>query len=83
MQPLPLFRTSRATDLAKTVWRKSIHSQGTGGECVELANLADSVAVRDSKDPAGPKLTFTRAEVKAFFTAIRQGDCEQDRSPAC
>jgi hypothetical protein len=55
------------------IWRKSSRSQGTGGECVELADLASAVGVRDSKDPAGPKLAFSRAELAAFFKAVGDG----------
>lgn len=37
-------------------WKKSSF---TGNEnCVELAHLGAAIAVRDSKDPGGPKLTF-------------------------
>ncbi|MEH1012292.1 DUF397 domain-containing protein [Micromonospora sp. CPCC 206060] len=56
-------------DLTGAQWRKSTRSGGNGGECIEVAdNLADVVAVRDSKDPAGPVLTFTPA---AWATFIR------------
>ncbi|TDB84317.1 DUF397 domain-containing protein [Actinomadura sp. KC216] len=40
------------------LWRKSTRSAGTG-DCVEVADVAEGVAVRDSKDPSGPKLTLT------------------------
>ena len=37
-------------------WKKSSF---TGNEnCVELAYLGAAIAVRDSKDPGGPMLTF-------------------------
>jgi hypothetical protein len=43
--------------------------------CVEVArNLPGVVAVRDSKDPAGPKLSFTPAEWRAFTTGVRNGE---------
>lgn len=55
-------------------WRKSTHSAGTGGNCVEVAdNLPDVVAVRDSKDQAGPILVFTPAEWSAFVDGIKGG----------
>jgi hypothetical protein len=39
------------------------------GDCVEVAgNLPGVVAVRDSKDPAGPVLTFTPAAWTRFVT---------------
>ena len=40
------------------IWRKSSHSGGEGGNCVEVARLAPGVGVRDSKDAAGAVLRF-------------------------
>ena len=37
-------------------------------------NLPGVVAVRDSKDPHGPALTFTPADWHAFTTRLRSGD---------
>ncbi|MFD2768459.1 DUF397 domain-containing protein [Micromonospora eburnea] len=51
-----------------TGWRKSSHS-GDAGACVEMASLPEAVAVRDSKDPAGPVLVFSPAAWAAFTTA--------------
>ncbi|MEV4483337.1 DUF397 domain-containing protein [Micromonospora coxensis] len=48
-------------------WRKSTRSGSSGGECVEVAdNLPGVVAVRDSKDPTGPTLTFTPTAWQRF-----------------
>jgi len=56
------------------VWRKSSYSASNGGDCVEVARtLPAAVAVRDSKDPAGPKLIFTPADWAAFTESIRTG----------
>jgi hypothetical protein len=56
-------------DLTRATWRKSSRSNSNGGACVEVAdNLPGLVAVRDSKDPAGPALTFTPAAWRAFIT---------------
>jgi hypothetical protein len=58
-------------DLTGAVWRKSSRSNGTGGNCVEVAgNLPGVVAVRDSKDPAGPALTFGPAAWRAFLGTV-------------
>jgi hypothetical protein len=38
-------------------WRKSSFS-GDTGNCVEVAVSVEAVAVRDSKNPAGPRLEF-------------------------
>lgn len=60
--------------LDAAIWRKSSYSGSNGGDCVEVAALPDqSLAVRDSKDPDGPKLTFTRAEWRTFTAAVKAG----------
>ncbi|HEY9475347.1 MAG TPA: DUF397 domain-containing protein [Mycobacteriales bacterium] len=59
-------------DLSNARWRKSSYS-GTASDCVEVAFAGDEVATRDSKDPTGPALVFTRAEWAAFLTALRTG----------
>ena len=54
-------------------WRTSTRSSSNGGDCVEVAdNLPDVVAVRDSKDPAGPVLTFSPAAWRTFLGRARQ-----------
>jgi len=61
-------------DLSTALWRKSSRSSDTGGMCVEVAtNLPNVVAVRDSKDPDGPKLVFTRSTWKAFVDDLKTG----------
>ncbi|MGI5520317.1 DUF397 domain-containing protein [Micromonospora sp. CA-259024] len=63
------------TDLTGAVWRKSTRSGDNGGNCVEVAtNLADVVAVRDSKDPAGPRLQFSRPGWSTFLTALTNSE---------
>ena len=53
-------------------WRTSSYSGGNGGTCVEVAgNLPGVIAVRDSKDPDGPVLRFSRADWSAFVAGIR------------
>jgi len=54
-------------------WRKSSHS-GTDGDCVEFAIDGERVLLRDSKDPTGPVLSFTRAEWIAFVRGTRDGE---------
>ncbi|GHE27626.1 hypothetical protein GCM10017673_32300 [Streptosporangium violaceochromogenes] len=61
-------------DLSGAEFRKSSYSN-SGNACVEVAtNLPGLVAVRDSKDPSGPALTFTPATWNDFLTGIRAGD---------
>ncbi|MGA5303418.1 DUF397 domain-containing protein [Nucisporomicrobium flavum] len=60
-------------DLTTATFRKSQRSGNNG--CVEVAtNLAGVVAVRDSKDVAGPVLLFSDAEWTAFVGGVRDGD---------
>ncbi|MGW4575684.1 DUF397 domain-containing protein [Streptomyces tendae] len=47
-------------------WRKSSYSSDQGGNCVEVGELTATVAVRDSKSPAGPILTLAPATFTAF-----------------
>jgi Domain of unknown function (DUF397) len=61
-------------DLTSAVWRKASYSNGNGGNCVEVADLdGGHRAVRDSKNPTGPALTFTAAEWAAFTASVRAG----------
>jgi hypothetical protein len=63
-----------AVDLAGARWRKSGRSSAQGN-CVELARLpGDGVAVRNSRDPRGPALVFTDAELDAFLEGVKDGD---------
>jgi Domain of unknown function (DUF397) len=61
-------------DLTGARWRKSSWSGSNGGNCVEVAtNLPGIVAVRDSKDPDGPKLVFSSEEWDAFVRRMKAG----------
>ncbi|MGV9766050.1 MULTISPECIES: DUF397 domain-containing protein [Micromonospora] len=54
-------------DLSSARWRKSSRSNAQGGACVEVADgLPGVIAVRDSKDPAGPVLAFAPDAWRAF-----------------
>jgi Domain of unknown function (DUF397) len=64
----------QASRLPHAIWRKSRYSNPSGN-CVELAELpAGGVAVRNSRDPDGPALIFTRAEWDAFLQGARDGE---------
>lgn len=56
--------------LNRAQWRKSSYSGDTGGSCVEIAEApcATTVAVRDSKNPAGPILTIAPAAFATFVS---------------
>jgi Domain of unknown function (DUF397) len=59
-------------DLSRAAWRKSTHSNN-GGDCVEVTGPGPAVAVRDSKDPAGPALAFTPAQWHIFTAKLTDG----------
>jgi hypothetical protein len=54
-------------------WVKAKASSHNGA-CVELAAAAGNIAMRDSKDPAGPVLVYTPAEFAAFLDGARNGE---------
>jgi len=61
-------------DLSRAIWRKSTRSNN-GGACVEVAtNLPGIVAVRDSKDPDGPKLVVSPSAWRAFVRSLKAGE---------
>ncbi|MFB8415456.1 DUF397 domain-containing protein [Streptomyces albidoflavus] len=55
-----------------TQWVRSSFS-GAQGDCVECGNLGHAVAVRDSKNPAGPALVVSRGALDQFLGAVRAG----------
>jgi Domain of unknown function (DUF397) len=66
---------SEARDLSRASWFKSSFSNGQGGACVEVAsNLPGIVAVRDSKNPEGPRLAATAEAWSEFVQAVKDGE---------
>lgn len=62
-------------DLTNARWRKSSRSSANG-QCVEWAELDQTVAVRDSKNPDGPVLLFTPGEWAAFVEGVKDGEAD-------
>ncbi len=63
-----------AGELQGVTWQKSGRSNPSGN-CVECAALPNGdVAVRNSRDPEGPALIYTTAEIEAFLLGVRDGD---------
>lgn len=61
-------------DRSPDEWHKSSHSSmDENSQCVEVTASGVAVAVRDSKDPDGPYLTFTPRAWRALAERIEQG----------
>ena len=52
-------------------WRKATYSSSNGGNCIEVAAVLRTVAVRDSKDPDGPRLAFRPPAWRAFTAEVK------------
>ncbi|MGW7758994.1 DUF397 domain-containing protein [Streptomyces violaceusniger] len=66
----------RASDLGSEGWHKP-WSGGNGGNCVEAMRLDDGrVAIRQSTDPDGPALIYTRNEIMAFIEGAKAGEAD-------
>jgi hypothetical protein len=68
------FPNGIAADTLPVQWIKSSYS--VTGNCVELAALPDGsgVAMRQSTDPTGPALVYTKAEIEAFLSGAAAGE---------
>lgn len=63
-----------AAELSGASWQKSSIS-GSPGACVELAGLGTGeFAVRNSRNPHGPALIYTRAEIEALVEGVKNGE---------
>jgi len=63
-----------SVDLSRAQWSKSTRSGADADNCVEVAFVDEAIAVRDSKNPAGPALIFTAAEWDAFVGGAKDGE---------
>jgi hypothetical protein len=53
-------------------WQRS--TRCSGGQCVEVAKVADEYLIRDSKRPEMAPLSFTKAEWEAFVLGVNAGE---------
>jgi hypothetical protein len=63
-------------DTTRAVWRKSSRSS-SDGQCVEFADLGDTIGVRDSKDPTGPALAFSPVGWTEFLASVKTGKLDR------
>lgn len=71
-------------DLSRAVWRTSSHS-GQNGNCIEVVTAPCAVAVRDSKNPDGPKLILSPGQWHRLTAQVRTGTFDavlRSRCPA-
>jgi len=61
------------TEIGATRWRKSSHSDGANGACVEVAFGSTAIGVRDSKNPGGGMLVVGAASWRAFAAGVKSG----------
>ncbi|BCL25840.1 DUF397 domain-containing protein [Streptomyces aurantiacus] len=72
----PIYSGMPAIDLGTEGWHKP-WSGTNGGSCVEAKRLPDgSVALRQSKDPDGPALVYTRDEMISFLAGAKSGEAD-------
>ena len=62
--------SSEEFEMSRLAWRKASRSAGNG-ECVEVASAPAYVAIRDSKNPAGPSLAFAPRAWQAFADHLK------------
>lgn len=67
-------KSASAVDLT---WRKSSYS-GNNNNCVEVADGGERLAVRDSKDSAGPALLFSAEAWTSFVEGVKGCDFGAD-----
>lgn len=69
----PVRNGVRASSL-DACWIKTRHSNAEGN-CVEVAALTGGdIAMRNSRDPDGPALVYTPAEITAFLAGVKDGE---------
>lgn len=66
-------------DLAGAPWRTSSYSADNGGECVSVADLVETVVVRDTKNPDGDILEFPRSRWRDFVAGVKSGELRPSR----
>nr|WP_131764668.1 MULTISPECIES: DUF397 domain-containing protein [Protofrankia] len=72
-----IYNGMSTTALPQVTWKKSRRSNSQGN-CVEMARLSPEViAVRNSRDPNGPALIYTRAEIEALVLGAKDGDFDE------
>ena len=71
-----------AAQIVDAKWQRSTYSS-QNGNCVELAELpTGDIAMRNSRDPQGSALIYTRAELEAFVSGVKGGEFDLEPTPS-
>jgi Domain of unknown function (DUF397) len=65
-------------DARNVAWRKARRSVANGA-CVEVGSTTEAIVVRDSVDPAGPKLRYSAWMWQAFIADAKRGSFDVPR----
>jgi predicted secreted Zn-dependent protease len=57
---------------SKVVWRTALNCDG--GACIRVAASGSTILIADTKTPAGPVLSYTKAEFQEFIAGVKNGD---------
>lgn len=57
--------------LNEIAWRKASRSHAQGDNCIEVAATADTVAIRDSKNPEGDRLLLDHRHARSLAKHIK------------
>lgn len=60
------------SDSADTPWRTATKSGG--GNCIKVMRRDNVIMIADSKNPAGPVLSYTLQEWDAFLDGAKRGE---------
>jgi hypothetical protein len=69
---VPLGKGYNVNEATTPTWRRSTRCDS--GTCVEVAFVADHVAMRDARGADGPLLRFSRGSWATFLAGMRNGE---------
>ncbi|RAY12834.1 DUF397 domain-containing protein [Actinomadura craniellae] len=55
-------------------WRKSSHSNTSGGDCVEIAAFPGTIGIRDSKAPEAGHLRLSNEDFAALIASVKHNE---------
>ncbi|RFS86556.1 DUF397 domain-containing protein [Actinomadura spongiicola] len=59
-------------NINEAAWRKASRSTVQNDNCVEVAGAPSAVALRDNKDPEGPKLIINKSDFQHFARTLKE-----------